>query len=70
MLGFIVGEELQFVGILNVHNFVANVVCSLDEIDQRMARRRRNAEFVGNVFVGIGFGVEKAEFTFFCGVGR
>ena len=35
--GLFVGKDTQFVGILDIHNFITNVVGSLNQINQRMA---------------------------------
>ena len=73
-------EELQFVGILDVHYLVANVVCSLDEIDEGMAgvadgavgcRLAYDAEFAGNALIVLHVAAEEAELALVaCQVGR
>ena len=73
-------QELQLVRILNVHYLIANVVGSLNEIDERMAgvangaigsRKLQDAQLAGNFFVVLHLTAEKAELAFVAGkVGR
>ena len=55
--GLVEGKDLQFVGILEVHDLIADVVSRLDEVDQRIAgpsvgSRLRDAELVGQRLIG------------------
>lgn len=71
-LCLLIRYNLQLVGILNVHNLVADVVGSFYKIHQRMARilgrtavgrLAYDAKVVGNAAEYVGFGAEKSEFT-------
>ena len=66
-------EQTQFVGILYVHYFVADVVGSLNKVSQRMTRvfhqsvmvfNADESEFVGNFYESIALGFEETEFLF------
>ena len=37
VFGFLIGQDLQFVGIFNVHDLVADIVGGFHQIDQRIA---------------------------------
>lgn len=78
--GLLVGKEPELVGVLYIHYFIADVVGSLDEVDQWVAGIAYDAagevgqafetEGVGYVEVGGALGLEKAEFGFaHCGIG-
>ena len=65
-----VGKDAQLVGVLDVHDFVADVVGRLDEIDQRMARvdgqpsaalRLGDAQHGGYLLIVGPLGFEKAK---------
>ena len=70
------GEDLEFVGILDVHNFVADVVGCLNEVGERKAyvakrsgrrRQAKNAQFIGDAQVILAFGIEESEFLMVAG---
>ncbi len=66
------GYDAELVGILYVHNLVANVVGCFDEIYQRVAgiaygavgcRAAEHTELGGHTDKGVTFGVEETEFV-------
>ncbi len=75
--GLLVGEDFQLVGILDVHNLIADVVCRLHQIHQRVARiaerlaglrLAQDTQFLSDFLVRIGLGVEEAEFPMVSGI--
>ena len=64
--GLSVAQQLQLVGIFDVHYLVADVVGSLDEVDQRMAEVRRSPQpqLCGNALVGGALALEVSELAF------
>ncbi|OAV73956.1 hypothetical protein Barb7_02626 [Bacteroidales bacterium Barb7] len=62
------GQDMQFTGIFNVHNLVANIIGSLHQINQRVAdklpcliRTAGNTEFFRNFQVGFFFGLKESK---------
>ena len=71
-----VRQDLQFMGVLQVHNLIADIICRLDEIHQRMAhiaqgltrfRRTNNVQFIGNTLVVLLFADKEAELPLLAG---
>ena len=74
--GFFGGEELELVGIFDVHHLVADVIGGFHQIDKRMAGVSQglsflaetfDAQFIGYFSVVVFFGDEEAEFRFLAG---
>ena len=73
--GLVGADDFEFVAILDVHDLVADVVGSLDDIDEGMAAvavllKPDEAQFVGNAFEDVLLGGEKAELTLLAGMHR
>ena len=68
--GFFCAENLEFVGILDVHDFIADVVGCFHKIDQWIACEGAvgmlgDAQFLGDGLVGLHFRAEKTELLLF-----
>ena len=75
VLRLVVGEDAQFVGVLDVHDLVADVVCRLDQVDERVADvlegmlgELPDAQFFSHEAVDVLFALEEAVFEAF-GIG-
>ena len=73
------GDNLQLMGILQVHYLIADIVSSFHEIHQRMAHiaqglarlgNTNNAHFIGNTLVGILLALEETELSLLAGSRR
>ena len=69
----VIGEQFQFVGILDIHDFITDVVSRLHEEHERVAcpslmpvahRHQWNFEFIGYLLIVFVLGSEEAELVF------
>ena len=72
----LIGQDFQLMGIFQVHNLIADVVCCLYQIDQWMTgiaqgfavlRLTNNAHFIGNSLVVFLFALEETELSLLAG---
>ena len=73
MLRLLIGEDFQFVGILDVHNLIADIVGCLDKVDQWMTGKTyavvvslylTDAQVVGYLQIDVLLAVEETAFAF------